>query len=568
MLNNCDIKTVVDLLGMTPSSKSQHELRFGKRGSLSVNIKNDVWFDHEHMTGGGILDLVVREGKATNKAAAAKFLQDNGLIPANTNKRAGKPILREHIYRDETGNPVRKAIKYTDGSWRQYGWDDGDWVPKVKGLPNIPYQLEELCQDHTDRMLFIFEGEKDVDRAIKFGLLATCNVGGAGNWKAELNQHLTGKRVCIVPDNDAAGLSHADKVLDLLLQDGFEAFILTSHLEALTDKGDFSDWMDQNSNNIDAFLALVDADQQNQKSPDQAYLEQFGIKPAAALMDMHFDPLLYYFDEIIPAVGLTLLAALPKTGKSWLALNFSKHMDENGIAVHYLAAEDNERRLKTRIKAVFGQQVNQLTYHAVMSSERALPRGIDALHHIEKVVKATNAKCVIVDTVQAILNPSVTNKNYDTTVEEYDGLRKLAHKLGIAIIVVHHCKKTTDVSSAPLEKVIGSIGITGTAETILVMEQLTGTQDCKLTITGKDVEQCEKHLAWNRHGFDISDDIREANLGATQKLVLALIRESPRCTQKSIVDATGKDQGQIARTIDKLVEVGLVVKKGVSLIAQ
>jgi DNA-binding MarR family transcriptional regulator len=75
-------------------------------------------------------------------------------------------------------------------------------------------------------------------------------------------------------------------------------------------------------------------------------------------------------------------------------------------------------------------------------------------------------------------------------------------------------------------------------------------------------------MSLNGHGFDISDDIREANLGATQKLVLALIRESPRCTQKSIVDATGKDQGQIARTIDKLVEVGLVVKKGATLIAQ
>ena len=83
------------------------------------------------------------------------------------------------------------------------------------------------------------------------------------------------------------------------------------------------------------------------------------------------------------------------------------------------------------------------------------------------------------------------------------------------MIVVHHCKKTTDVSSAPLEKVIGSIGITSTAETILGMEQLTGTQDCKLTVTGKDVEQCEKHLAWHGHGFDINDDLREARLGAT-----------------------------------------------------
>ena len=38
--------------------------------------------------------------------------------------------------------------------------------------------LEELQEDHQDRMVFIFEGEKDVDRAIKFGLLATCNAGG------------------------------------------------------------------------------------------------------------------------------------------------------------------------------------------------------------------------------------------------------------------------------------------------------------------------------------------------------------------------------------------------------
>ena len=145
---------------------------------------------------------------------------------------------------------------------------------------------------------------------------------------------------------------------------------------------------------------------------------------------------------------------------------------------------------------------------------------------------------------------------------------KLAHKLGTALIVVHHCKKTTDVSSAPLEKVIGSIGITSTAETILGMKQLTGTQDCKLTVTGKDVEQCEKQLAWHEHGFDINDDVREARLGATQKLVLELIREKLRCTQKYIVDTTGKDQGQVAKAINRLLEMGLLAKKGVQLSAQ
>jgi len=151
---------------------------------------------------------------------------------------------------------------------------------------------------------------------------------------------------------------------------------------------------------------------------------------------------------------------------------------------------------------------------------------------------------------------------------EYDALRKLAHRLGIAIIVVHHCKKSSDIATAPLEKVIGSIGITGTAETILVMEQQTGSKDCKLYVTGKDVEQCEKYLSWNGHGFDIGDDVREAQLGSIQKLVLMLIRESPRCMQKHIVDTTGKDQGQISKAIDKLVEVGLVVRTEGRLMAQ
>ena len=201
-------------------------------------------------------------------------------------------------------------------------------------------------------------------------------------------------------------------------------------------------------------------------------------------------------------------------------------------------------------------------------AETPLPRGVDALFHIEQIVKGTGAKCVIVDTVQSILNPSANNKNYDQTVEEYDALRKLAHRLGIALIVVHHCKKSSDVATTPLEKVIGSIGITGTAETILVMEQQTGTKDCKLNVTGKDVEQCEKYLTWNGHGFNIDDDVRLAQLGPFQQLVLMLIKETPRCMQKSIVDITGKDQSQVSKAIDKLVEVGLVVKKEGRLIAQ
>jgi len=38
--------------------------------------------------------------------------------------------------------------------------------------------------------------------------------------------------------------------------------------------------------------------------------------------------------------------------------------------------------------------------------------------------------------------------------------------------------------------------------------------------------------------------------------------------QKYVVDAIGKDQGQVARAIDRLIELGLVVKKENRLMAQ
>ena len=99
---------------------------------------------------------------------------------------------------------------------------------------------------------------------------------------------------------------------------------------------------------------------------------------------MEFDELTFCYPNIIPSVGLTPLAALPKTGMSWLVLNFAKHMDTNDVSVHYLAAEDNERRLKSRIEAVFSDTLHHLTYYAVMSSHRRLPRGSEAIQNIER----------------------------------------------------------------------------------------------------------------------------------------------------------------------------------------
>ena len=60
------------------------ELRFGTRGSLSVDLKSGVWFDHEQGVGGGVLDLIERETglKGSNRL---DWLRATGLFDVTTN---------------------------------------------------------------------------------------------------------------------------------------------------------------------------------------------------------------------------------------------------------------------------------------------------------------------------------------------------------------------------------------------------------------------------------------------------------------------------------------------------
>ena len=116
---------------------------------------------------------------------------------------------------------------------------------------------DRLAEDFSEKLVFMFEGEKDVERGWTRELLATCNVVGAKNWKDELSAHLKDRTVFILPDNGKAGTNHAQKVYASLTKSGIDCFVLWDYREGLPDKGDFSDWRDANNNDVDRFIALV-----------------------------------------------------------------------------------------------------------------------------------------------------------------------------------------------------------------------------------------------------------------------------------------------------------------------
>ena len=73
------------------------------------------------------------------------------------------------------------------------------------------YRLPDLLEADPDAWIFIPEGEKHVDKLWELGLVATCNSGGAGKSEASYSAALQGRRVALLPDNDAPGHRHVDK---------------------------------------------------------------------------------------------------------------------------------------------------------------------------------------------------------------------------------------------------------------------------------------------------------------------------------------------------------------------
>ena len=90
------------LLG-EPSTCTRTELRYGRKGALSVDIVRGRWHDFETGEGGGVLDLVTRE--RGSRAAALAWLEAEGFVAQRdpgaraAESRPGRPAV-------ETGNPA------------------------------------------------------------------------------------------------------------------------------------------------------------------------------------------------------------------------------------------------------------------------------------------------------------------------------------------------------------------------------------------------------------------------------------------------------------------------------
>jgi predicted ATP-dependent serine protease len=203
------------------------------------------------------------------------------------------------------------------------------------------------------------------------------------------------------------------------------------------------------------------------------------IRTAADLRCKTFDPIKYIVPGYI-VEGCTILAGRPKLGKSWLMLDVGLAVARGDHClgnvkceqgdVLYLALEDNQRRLQNRMTRIMGYAHSwPERFHYATDWPRAEDGGLDQIR--KWIETAERPRLVVVDVLAMFRSPRRKDQQpYEADYAAIQGLQAIASQTGVAIVVVHHLRKSAGELD-PLEKVSGTLGLSGAADTVLILDR-------------------------------------------------------------------------------------------------
>jgi hypothetical protein len=285
-------------------------------------------------------------------------------------------------------------------------------------------------------------------------------------------------------------------------------------------------------------------------------------------------------DELLPAIryiilhyiaeGLTLLGGKPKLGKSWLTLGWAIAVATGGCAmgsidveqgdVLYLALEDNKRRLQSRLNQLLpnGTKPERLFYDLTC---RRLGEGLieDLRAWIESV---PNPRLIIIDVLNKVRPPQKPNEGiYDYDVRCLEGLHALAAEFGLAIVLVHHTRKAE--ADDPFDCLSGSTGLTGTADTTLVLSR--DSQGVTLYGRGRDIDEVETAMSFDRStghwtAMGAAPEVRRSD--SRKAIVTALSQAGRALSPREVADLTGLEHDNTRQLLTRMAAKGDVDRAG------
>lgn len=433
--------------------------------SAFVNVETGVYHD----SGGtgetlNLFDFAFRHGGSkfgrwldvVKHYAAKAGVDASGVRPG----KGGKVKEATYLYHGADGGLAYAVFRYRLPNGRKTftqhppdgagGWRYGAGC--MDGIEPVPYRLPDLLRSAAeDEPVWVVEGEKDADRLVGLGLVATTNHQGAQStdrtWP-RFKDHFRGREVIVLPDNDPGGLAHAARVAGHL--QGIARSVKVVPLPGLGPKGDVSDWLDS-GRDIDE-LGRLAKDAPEWAPGDGAPTEAGDPDRDATVADLRVLASVegWLWPLWIPEAALTLLAAEGGTGKTRFCFDLHRRIHQGqpwpdgaemraprGSKLLWVAA-DNQHQELIDIAGEFGVPDELVVLNAKASDpyEGTSLQTEEELADFEARIRRVKPALVVIDTITN--TGDFKSQDSSDAKRQYKPLQEIAIRCQVPILCVTH----------------------------------------------------------------------------------------------------------------------------------
>lgn len=373
------------------------------------------------------------------------------------------------------------------------------------------YHLHNLATTKNGDTVYLVGGEKSADALAIRGSISVSAPDGADPQKfpSEVVPYFTMLNVIIIQNNDDVGKLFALAEASLIhpVAASVKIIDLSEIWESMPEHANISDYLQLYGDaGFEQVKLLIEKTVcwTPPKTNVQSGNKSLAIRSVKDLMTQHFVPTEFLVNGILP-LGLTLLASPPKFGKSWfsllLCLAVAKGTPFLGLGttksdVLYLDLEDGDADLQERIKKL---NMGEEAPAGLLYSTEAPTLADGLLDTLNQTLSSNpSIKLIVIDTLGVVLGAQNSDSNqFAQEYALYGSLKKVANAHSIALLVIHHLRKTGDDNN-PFNRIYGGVATQAALDTMMVLEKDTHASDsAHLHVSGRRCPQQDFVLSFD-----------------------------------------------------------------------
>jgi len=357
-------------------------------------------------------------------------------------------------YHDRDGNLLYEKVR---GPGKRFYCrrpiEGGGWSQDTKGIDKPLYQLPEvIAAREAGQLVYIVEGEKDVETARAWGLTATTPPHGSNSWRTGYAADLNGASLVLIPDQDEPGRA----LMSRIVRDCFDRCPEIRWID-LPAK-DLTDWRDKHGGNMAELEGIVSETRPMTREDDPNAVQYLDLD---SIRRHGIRPPRWILEGWLAEKDIALFAGGGGIGKSTtamdLAIALSLKREWCGImpprtyrVIYYDEEMDEDTTGMTlvRLGAMNGN------FHAA-SGQRMSLYGEDAIQRLEVEIERHKPEVLVFDSIQQTFGPIEENSASDVGAV-YSQIFRLRDLYDLTFVLVHHKKKAAPYRIDALEMIRGS----------------------------------------------------------------------------------------------------------------